>query len=233
MDVFSNRFSGDALYQLNCCRMFLRVLFLSNMVTADGLRIRKQSVHGIPSDNYHSISDWPRCPPSLPSRWWQQWSEALQICFCQKDSFLLVEPLSISPQSSHWSWHYDGSSDLVFYRSPDASLSTVFRPASSCRSLRASTRRFACTAEVRARPLSASAVTIWMMDSHTVTLDGNPSIGLEPPVILSHFRHSHSHRHPPGMEVYGARSTCCYKKWPDRSYLNPIGGSPKRYQEHS
>ncbi len=105
---------------LNDCRMFLKVITLSDITTSCGTRLKPSVVEGTyMGGSLHQV-DWPRKPRSLPQKYWNQWKEALETCFLlpYTTNRLLRQPLgrwTMNPTNS-WSWFYDPDSNKIFHK---------------------------------------------------------------------------------------------------------------------
>ena len=90
-DIFLMQAFIDASYDpitlryLNDCRMFLRVITLSDIVTADRKFISYDSFHGTPLTRFRHL-EWPRQPDRLSNEHWRLWQKALNKCFLLPNS---------------------------------------------------------------------------------------------------------------------------------------------------
>ncbi len=113
-ECFSSRYHGQVLHQLNLCRLYLRVVFLSDICTMDGKRISQESWTGVRrQDRYNQVSTWPRAMKP-PRTWWIRWQEAIQSCFCS-DAQVLRNPVLMAMPSTRWHWWFDPSQRHLFH----------------------------------------------------------------------------------------------------------------------
>ena len=68
------------LQQLNACRMHLQVARLSDITSADGMRIRPGILLGTNENVFKSSSRWPR-QGRPPAEWWKLWRKKAQLVF--------------------------------------------------------------------------------------------------------------------------------------------------------
>ena len=82
MDAFRERGECNAtqLQRLNACRMFLQVVRVSDIATADGKRLRHGTLTGINDGTFQSATRWPR-QGRPPKEWWTCWKNKLQRVF--------------------------------------------------------------------------------------------------------------------------------------------------------
>ena len=81
MEAFrESGFTPKELKILNQCRLFLRVLTLSDICTMDLKRITLDSYNGNPQRRRPQCG-WPRAPPQLSSTHWNLWKKAITKCF--------------------------------------------------------------------------------------------------------------------------------------------------------
>jgi hypothetical protein len=89
-DVYLMQSFADAGYRnhdlivLNQCRMYLKVISLADLVTADGVSITQDAYNG--KRNRVRDLGWPRLPPSLPRTSWNLWRRAIDRCFLHPHS---------------------------------------------------------------------------------------------------------------------------------------------------
>lgn len=81
MESFAkNGFSPKQLAMLNRCRMFLRVIYLSDLATGDGTSLPVSVFHQRTPLDIHSDVSWPpQVAPNAHS--WRLWNDALLRCF--------------------------------------------------------------------------------------------------------------------------------------------------------
>lgn len=115
MSIFSSHFTGWQLYQLNMRRIYLKGFFLSDIVTSCGSAITQSAWIGKPAAVRHSIVEWPRQPPNIPSSWWSIWRVALRTTVCSHNRLLLT-PLKGLTQPPMWPWYASTNTRSVFKR---------------------------------------------------------------------------------------------------------------------
>jgi hypothetical protein len=113
MDLFMTlNFSHSQLKLINNCRLFLQVLTLSDITSADGKTLLPNYTKGIVSTDRTSSLKWPeqtRPPPSA----WTLWKTALaHISTSEK----LSTPLGRWTDITHlrWTWFHHGSQPIVY-----------------------------------------------------------------------------------------------------------------------
>jgi len=78
MDYFVEEgLSPKALGSLNRCRLYLQVITLVDITSADGTSIISDVFHGIPLQDRRSKLTWP-CQQWPPHKDWELWRSALQ-----------------------------------------------------------------------------------------------------------------------------------------------------------
>jgi hypothetical protein len=101
------------LMALNRCRVFLRVLFLSDICSADGTTILHAFRKGERSADRISNLDWP-FQPRPPRSDWVHWERSLaSLEECGK----LLKPLGTWVACSHQQWQcfYDSSTTIIYH----------------------------------------------------------------------------------------------------------------------
>ena len=103
MDVASQMYSGQKLYQINMCRIALQVTWLSDISAVDGKRVLLAYYNGKEhrESGRRTRLNWPPVG-ELPSKWWQLWQEFL-VQWCGT-------ALQISPPLGRW---YEGAEMLT------------------------------------------------------------------------------------------------------------------------
>jgi hypothetical protein len=115
MDLFvSQKYDRKRLMALNRCRVFLRVLFLSDICSADGTTILHAFRKGERLTDRISNLDWP-FQPRPPRLDWLHWERSLaSLEECGK----LLQPLGPWVACSHQQWQcfYDSSTTTVYHK---------------------------------------------------------------------------------------------------------------------
>ena len=122
MEAFTNPdlahpFSPSELASLNCCRLYLQVTTLADIVDGSGLRISKRAKDGIRDHTRPHYHPWPVQAKPGPSQW-TLWRKALKQCFPLTPDKSLQHPLGawIDGQQEQWTWYYLPVSKRVFQR---------------------------------------------------------------------------------------------------------------------
>ena len=102
--VYSKRPPTDVMESLNRCRVYLHLLFLSDMVTANGRKLEQSTVKA-PFTPINSTMAFPREEPSMTD--WQHWERFWNDI--SYDSLTLWRPLGkwINPTHRQWVWFFD------------------------------------------------------------------------------------------------------------------------------
>jgi len=87
---------------LNCCRVFLQVYYLSDIVSANGKRILEEYKEGQRITDRYSRLSWPS-RPRLPPSAWLLWKTALLHL---ESSGILKQPLGRWMAVPHQCWTY-------------------------------------------------------------------------------------------------------------------------------
>jgi len=124
--------SADDLYLLNTCRMFLRVVTLSDITNVEGDRIEASILEGTPPLQTWHDYDWPRQQPSLSVTFWNAWKKAIAKVFVNAtETTKLTNPLgewTVDP-TENWQWYYSERINRL-YRKSEAATWQIFRPRS-------------------------------------------------------------------------------------------------------
>ncbi len=109
-------YSPSTLLTLNRCRLFLRVISLSDITTADGLYLNSSILpapHKRPTGSLcRSNFDWPS-QGTLPQQSWTLWRDCLIDTFCAGDNGRLMKPLGTWSNTDHtrWDWYGELTAD--------------------------------------------------------------------------------------------------------------------------
>jgi hypothetical protein len=76
-----HHFKPKELAMINQCRMFLKVITLADITTANGKSLHPWSYDGIRRRPHLHRYHWPRQPKKLSEAHWQLWRKALDACF--------------------------------------------------------------------------------------------------------------------------------------------------------
>ena len=91
----------ETLRSINRCRVFKKILFLSDLVTADGACLEEFALAPTKGSSTYDF------PPEFPTPTdWSIWSCFLRSLTCSRDR--LHSPLGCWTSASHriWEWHY-------------------------------------------------------------------------------------------------------------------------------
>lgn len=124
-DVYLMQAFADAGYRnndlsaLNQCRMYLKVVTLSDLCMVDGKHITYYTFQGHLQTRFRDLG-WPRQYPSLPLSYWTVWRRALEKCFINAlaRSRELRTPLGAwyFSASHTWKWFFSPSEYRLYHR---------------------------------------------------------------------------------------------------------------------
>ena len=118
MKEFANaHYTPSELKILNECRMFLRVISVSDLCTADLTKITNDAYLGRLT-RHRSHLGWPRRPPSLPSPHWHLWQKALTKCFLVPGSPQHALRINLGSwlhtATEHWEWFFSPAETRLY-----------------------------------------------------------------------------------------------------------------------
>jgi hypothetical protein len=119
-EFIRNGYQGADLRKLNECRMFLKTVCLSELVTADGERIEEWAWNGTTKPQSLNQYQWPRMQTKLSNSHWNLWRQGLARCFVLPSSperklRNRVGKIHLDMYDS-WSWFYSEQEERVFHR---------------------------------------------------------------------------------------------------------------------
>jgi len=127
-------YRDSKLVTLNRCRMYLQVIFLSDICNGQGTTIENQFWSGTAISNSHNFR-WPCTHKPNPSKW-GLWQRALTRSFNLNNTWKLPIPLgkwdSITTQTNGW---YTDEAGLQLFHQTEQEW-TTFTPLPSCRRTR-------------------------------------------------------------------------------------------------
>jgi len=127
MDYFVEEgFSASVLGTLNRCWLYLQVITLADISSADGSCIIPDVLQGIPLQDRRSTLRWP-CQQRPPNSAWDVWMSALRSL---QPKNKLTQPLGewISTNlHQDWFWYKDCSLPNLYYKHPSTSQWTVYK----------------------------------------------------------------------------------------------------------
>jgi Reverse transcriptase (RNA-dependent DNA polymerase) len=101
------------LRHFNHCRMYLQVNLLSDVLTADGRRVRQEMMNGnIQSNLMAGLHQWP-LQPRPSERIWRLWRSSLQRIISMGDNGTLTIPQTIH-WTKNWVWFLSHSENRLF-----------------------------------------------------------------------------------------------------------------------
>ena len=141
MDVFLDALPPqEELKWLNWCRMYLNVVSLSEIVTADGRYVTTEAWNGTRLAPRRTQLQWPRTSRPAISHWdkWRYWIQKT-LLLPGAPTRLLRQPLGLWQDDIHdWDWVFSKSQNCLFFR--DGHGWTSSEPSSS--TLRSSSRTY-------------------------------------------------------------------------------------------
>jgi hypothetical protein len=114
MEIFqSHNFSPIQLRHLNNCRIFLQVLTLSDITSADGKYILPTALKGERTQEQTSTLHWPRqdSPTELS---WDLWRLALSHISTHSKLLRPLGPWTGNPHQT-WTWYIDSDTKVVYW----------------------------------------------------------------------------------------------------------------------
>jgi hypothetical protein len=118
MDFFhSLKYKPAVLKTLNSCRLYLQVIFLSDITTASGTEIEDDAKQGKHFLDRESMLGWPTKQRPSPLAW-KQWQEALRYL---EEGPRLKKPLGdwISATHQRWQWFFHREERELYKLSPN------------------------------------------------------------------------------------------------------------------
>lgn len=106
--------------RLNLCRIYLHVLFLSDMTDAGGTQLLDTIMKGNRDDDRPSTLIWPVQGRPCEQDW-KLWRYHISRIFARPRSRLLTRPLHRWSASSHqsWTWWYDPENNAAYHQQGD------------------------------------------------------------------------------------------------------------------
>ena len=109
------KFSPSQLDAINRCRLYLQVLTVAELATADGESLTDKAWNGIRDTSITSPYIWP-VQPSPPLRDWRLWQAALSVCFLARGLRLQVPLGDWLGNDFQWEWFYSPSENRLYQR---------------------------------------------------------------------------------------------------------------------
>ena len=149
------RFKGGQLQRLNLCRIFLKVVTVSDIATGCGMFISTSAWNGKVDGTRSERYDWPnQGEPS--ARDWDLWRSALQVSLCSRQR-VLQRRLGRWFANASARWYYDERSEQLFEAENDRVLMYHRVPG---RASRSAVRRFRNPSQVEELPQTAKKATV-------------------------------------------------------------------------
>ena len=172
MKAFSEHpFDPSELRLLNECRMYLRVITLSDICTADLRTITHDAMYGRTPSRFRRL-EWPRRPPNLSRRHWQTWQRALHRCFIvpasARRSLRLQLGEWLPAAEKDWQWFYSKEESRLYHK--EGTSFRMYARTSSTRS-RPSTARYRQLPDIEwSLPIDYELATVNILDNHSLQL---------------------------------------------------------------
>ena len=119
VEKYNNRFTKGEMCAINRCRLYLQVLFTSDMVNGKGDRVTNKAINGIRDTYRQSQWVWP-FQPRPSRREWIVWRKAVTVVVSEGESTSqnLRMPLGawVSDTHQQFSWFLSPSINKVFRR---------------------------------------------------------------------------------------------------------------------
>ena len=128
------KFTSDTntLKILNNCRLYLQIITLTDITSADRKHLIKTQLNGSKSTSFTSDLAWPK--QKRPNKnCWKIFKQVNQHIFCHKQSYILKKPLGkwkpTKFSQNTWNHFYDPSSKRLYqHHNHDISSWTFHRP---------------------------------------------------------------------------------------------------------
>ena len=103
--------TGDGLRQLNRVRIYLQMIFLSDIAAADGRKLGPSYLRPTKWDADASIYTFPRERPSAAD--WRAWRNFWESYVDTKGVLPHTLGYWMAPTHRKWQWHYDKQNDVI------------------------------------------------------------------------------------------------------------------------
>jgi hypothetical protein len=111
----------------NCHRMYLKVILVSDVTTADGKKVRTKVWQGIPDRSNSREIKWPP-QPNPNKRCWKVWRSCLTSILGANDKGILFTSLPRNTGSADWPWIYLPGSHQLFEVGAGWGYRTAYNP---------------------------------------------------------------------------------------------------------
>ena len=172
-ELFQDSGLGEtAIASLNCCRICLEVIFLSDMVTANGKCVEEYLLLPQPQSQGRSRFTFPKEKPTVED--WKQWHSFWNAH--TGSGFSLPIPLGKWLNHSHrcWEWYYDEGNDVV--QRVEGSSISFYHPSSPTPRTRSSQIYIKLRTETNAVPLSLPVSVTVPSDTAICKLESGPPL---------------------------------------------------------
>ena len=157
--------TGDGLCQLNRVRIYLQMIFLSDIAAADGRKLDPSYLRPAKWDSDASIYTFPREKPSAAD--WRAWRNFWESYVDAKGVLPHTLGHWMAPTHRKWQWHYDKQNDVI-QRDTGVGVERFHRDVRGTRT-RWGTQYVKVLAEECVRPCAAPA-TVEMLGEERVRL---------------------------------------------------------------
>ena len=113
--VRDQSFTREEIMSVNRCRLYLRVFFLSDIVTCDGTAIRQEAYDGWRSLQWTSRWKWPK-QPRPPIRDWRLWHIVIRDVWARSETLDLHTPLLDWIHDTHLRFRFHSSEDGAYIK---------------------------------------------------------------------------------------------------------------------
>ncbi len=121
--LFEMDYPWEILQRLNRVRIFLQVLFLSNILMASGNKIYPEVLSHWPTSKTRSCMRWPtECPTELD---FQLWRDSMHTLCPTRLSHAQVGHFT-APTQTNWQWTWDNTYGLLCPASNNGGTKDVF-----------------------------------------------------------------------------------------------------------
>jgi hypothetical protein len=183
MEKFQPHVTSQELQLLNYCRLHLRILYTSDILSLTGKQIRSPIWKGNYMPCRHSHIKWPEQPRPSKSIW-NLWQRALQLVFQTDSSGKLKTPISLSSfNSKSWIWYYSQHDNLLFeYNDHTHLLISIWQQDPAQRRSTRQKRFIRTTRQLNGLWQNVTPCTIIKLNTHSCLIDSVlPTAHIVPP----------------------------------------------------
>lgn len=134
MEMFHDQgYRGAVLRRLNICRMFLKVIFVSEISNGEGMAIEKWAMDGTPqTTEYQHMyrEEWPRQPSKLLPSYWGEWRQALKKSLSLNAQNKVIQPMGryAIPTIAPSRWIYNEGENRIYRKDGPMWVSFAQKP---------------------------------------------------------------------------------------------------------